>query len=519
MSTWKRVCALTLLGIGLRVFYYLVFSDLIVVGSDATVNIALGRKLAAGNIHGVLDPYWPPLYPVLVGIVTIFVDSITLPAVIVSVIAGALAVPITYWLAYQSYGKDTALIAAIIAVFFPNLINSVFALGTENPYLVCVAGSLAAGWVGLTRDSSRYLFLTGMLVGLAYLTRPEAFGYMIFFVLFIIARKLWLQGTVTRTPVNQIAILTLGFAIFAAPYIVYLHGETGRWTISGKVEKNFAAGAFSESALKRTQADDAENAVSDEQSIKALAMNFALNLREVQKALSSLIPFFLMILIGVGLFRNSWDRERFFREAFLFSFCLVTMIGYAASFVLERYLYVLLPVFFVWIAQGIIGLKEWYKASTNSEALGWSVYFPKPSWMPTFLLILLFLYLFPTNIFVRSKESAWQTAAFGERDAGIWLQENGKPGATVFCFSSVPIFYSQTKEFWTDEKQPEQIVEEILLQQVDYVVDSERSYKKRPYLADLTAALKGDPNFELIYERDEFPGNRIAIYRTKLSTE
>lgn len=515
MSSWKRVLILTLIGIGLRALYCAVFSDLLVAGSDATVNILLGRKFASGNYYGVLDTYWPPLYPLLVGAVTPFVDSITLPAVIVSVITGGLAVPVTYWLADQSYGKAAATVAASLAVFFPNLINAVFAIGTESPYLICVGGSLITGWTALKKGSLYSCLFTGAFVGLAYLTRPEAFGYVIFFVLVIVAEVLWTKGSFTRKPVIRISILVIGFAIFAAPYILYLHGETGRWMISGKMEKNVAAGAFSKDAIERSEAAAAKNPESNEQSSRALAMNFASNLREAQKALSSLIPFFLVMLIGIGLFRTSWDRERLFREGYLLAFCLLTILGYSASFVLERYLYVLLPICFVWAANGIIAVKQWYDESTRALGISKLRYVPKASYVPTFLLLCLFVYLFPTNFFVRSKESAWQAAAFGERNAGIWLRHNSEPGTSTFSFSSVPTFYSQTNEFWVEEEDPHQILEDILRNRVEYVVDSERSYDKRPYLAKLPAILKDDPRFELIYEKDEFPGNRIAIYRTK----
>lgn len=515
MTAWKRVILLTLAGIALRVLYYIVFSDLLVVGSDATVNIELGRKFAAGNYYGVLDTYWPPLYPLLVGFVTIFVDSITLPAVIVSILAGGLAVPVTYWLADQSYGKATATVAACIAVFFPNLINSVFALGTENPYLILVVGSLITSWHALKTDSWRWHLITGGLLGLSYLTRPEAVGYVAFFALVIILSKLWVRALLTAKILAQIASLLIGFAIFAAPYIFYLHSETGRWMISGKMEKNVAAGAFAPDAIERSRSAAVDGKGSNEQSAKALVANVASNLREAQKALSSLIPFFLVILVGAGMFRSRWDRERWFREGYLIAFCVMTVFGYAASFVLERYLYVLLPIFFVWIAHGIIEIKEWYGDSSGRRDDSGRFYPPRSTWIPAFLLICIFVYVFPTTFFVRSRESRWQGAAYAERDAGIWLRQYAKPGEPVFSFSSVPTFYSQTKEFWTETEDTGQILDEVTRNRVKFVVDSERSYGKRPYLKELTSALRTDPRFELIYERDDFPGNRIAIYQAK----
>ncbi|MCE7963255.1 MAG: hypothetical protein DYH05_12260, partial [Acidobacteria bacterium ACB1] len=359
MKNWKLILGLTTVGIGLRVLYYALFSNLVIARSDAVENIMLGRSFAAGDIYGSLSPYWPPLYPWLVGIVSTFIDSLTLPAVIVSIITGSLAVPLTYWLAEQSYSKDTSLIAAIIAIFYPDLINSVFAIGTENPYLVCVTAALIAGWKGLKQDAGWYCFLTGVFLALAYLTRPEAIGYLLFFIPLMSISRIWQGKLAARRAIAHTVIFVLGFTLLAGPYLLYLRTETGKWTISAKVERNFASGAFSSEALERSQAAADGDAGTNEQSPKALAMNFALNLRTAQDALTKLVPFFALILVGLGLFGTSWDRERLLREGYLLLFCILTIVGYAASFVLERYLYVLLPIFFLWIAKGITNLREW----------------------------------------------------------------------------------------------------------------------------------------------------------------
>lgn len=515
MKRWKTILYLTLVALGVRIVLFVLLSDWIVVGSDAAEYIWLGRKFAAGNYYGVLDTYWPPLYPLLIGIVTTMFDSLTLPAVIVSIVAGSLVVPLTYWLAEESYGKATAMVASIIAIFFPHLLNSVFSLGSENPYVVLTTGCLLTGWVGLTKDSVVSWLVTGMLLALAYLTRPEAFGYLIFFAFLIMVGKPFQREFVLKRRLIQMSVLTLGFAILATPYLVYLHGQTGTWTISAKVQTNIAGGAFSDNALERSLKAMEVDPDADERSLKALFFNTLLNLREAHVVFSSLIPPFLAILVGLGLFCTRWDRERTVREGYLIAFCLVTVAGYVMSFVIERYFLVLLPVFFVWIARGILFLRDWYEESSLEWNLGAGRKILRSSQIPSLLLVLMILYLSPTLFFIRSKESAWQSRAFSERDAGVWLRENGQVKSKVFAFSSVPIFYSDYEGFWTDAKDPDEILRQILSNNVGYVLDSERSYTKRPHLADLTERLKVDPRFERIYERNEFPGNRVAIYRVK----
>lgn len=512
MKEVKPIIWLALASLGFRIFLYFIFHNEIVVGPDFINMANLGRRFASGEYYGVLDTYWSPAYPILIGIITFFTKSALMSATIISILAASLIAPFTYYLIEQSYGQKAGIIAAIIAIFFPHLSNSMFSLGTENIYLLLITGALILGWRGFSNDSTKDYFGVGILVGLAYLTRPEAFGYLVFFILVIFSKSLWEKKLpFGRIPSKQIFTLLIGFALLATPYIIYLKQQTGTWTISGKIQVNTIT-AYAEDEIKPDTPDDVKPGA---EGIRTYFKYFVINLMEFQKSLSFLLPSLLFILIGLGLFVAPWNKERLQREIYLVAFCLITILGYAVAVVRDRYFYILLPIFFGWIAYGVVQLERWFQESKqNFLPNRFLEFFNKKSFVIVSLIII-FAYVFPINFFVRTKEKAWEVAAYEERDAGLWLKENGNPSALVFSAVLRPVFYSEHKHLPLTTKTIEDTLKQIKEKKVEYVITSERSLYRNPTLKGFTEVLENSPDFEMIYDRKDYSKYRISIFRAK----
>jgi hypothetical protein len=500
MNERKTVFLLFLAALGFRLLHYWIFSHELVVGGDQMQNILLAQRFADGEFYGVLHPYWTPLYPILIGVVTFFIDSRILPSLIISILAGALAAPAVFYLVRQSYGAREAAIAAAIAVFYPHLINSVFALGTENVFLLLIAGLLIVGWKALQNDSPKDYFLTGILVGLAYLTRPEGFGYVGFFGLLILGKSFW-QKSAPPKILLKIAALLLGFLILAAPYLFYLKSETGTWTISAKSDVNFASGIYSEDAPTENEEPEKFTSV------------VAYNLLDIHKNFPYLFPIFLLVFVALGLFGERWSRQRLWRESYLIFFCLVTIAGYAATVVQTRYFYILLPVLFGWTARGIVQMQQWLKDSARIWLPEKFAFSADSRYFVSLCLILVYLYLLPLNFFMQSREKAWQVTAYEERAAGLWLKENGKPSARIFSVTQRPVFYAEGRQMSPVSTNLENILAEIKAGEVDYVIHSDRSLKRNPYMKGFAEILQNSPQFELVYENNENPDYKIFVFK------
>ena len=515
MNERKTVFWLTLTALGFRIFHLTAFSNDLIVGGDQMQNITLARRFADGDFYGVLDVYWAPLYPILIGIVSFFVDSLTLPSVIISVIAGTLAVPAVFYFVKQSYESRAATIAAAIAVFYPHLINSVFAIGTENIYILLMTGALFVGWNGLQKDSARDYLMVGILVGLAYLTRPEAFGYLAFFAAAAFG-KTFFQITSSSQKDSRAARLTaallLGFVLLAAPYIFYLRAATGNWIVSAKAMTNIAAGELQEETAKPASADSISNF---EKQTKIFFYSFTLGLIDIHKNFHYLMPVFLLGLVALGLFGEPWNRERFAREIYFVVFCVLTVLGYAATVSQTRYFYVLLPIFLGWTAGGILRLHHWVRRSLRKCQPERNWRFADLKSFAALSLLFIYLYVLPLNFYMLPPEKILQSNGFEEREAGLWLKKHGKPSPLVFSASRRPVFYAEARQLSPTQTEMPRILEEIRNSRADYVIASERTLKRNPYLKGLKKMLMKSSDFELVYQNNQYQGYEIAIFKVK----
>jgi len=496
-------------GLAFRLLHILFFSSEIIPGSDQMLQIMLGRKFASGDFYGVLDTYWAPMYPLLIGVFSAFIDSPVIPAVVVSTIAGSLIVPLTYILVFQSYGRRTAVTAAAVAVFFPHLVNSVFALGSENVYIVFMIGVLILIWNAMQKDSSLLCLAGGLLLGLAYLTRPEAIGYPFFFVPIVVAYNFLRKRPFVKSSVPQAAALMLGLALVATPYLIYLRGEMGRWSVSGKSEINTIAGDIGE-----IDESTGEPTLATGGAAREFAKYFALNSVDAHKRLPILLPPGLLILAGIGLFGYAWSVDRLHREIFLIGFCLVTFVGYAAAVLQVRYFYVLLPIMFGWVALGIEYVAKWLRRSAKHWWHPRSVHLRPTPIVITFLL-LIYLYALPLNFYIISAENRWKVQGYEERAAGLWLNQNSNPDSYVFSASRRPVFFAERKQLAPTGTDFEQIMSEIRKENVQYIVTSDRSLRRNPYLEGFDEFVREDPRWECVYDAIPKPNYRISIFRLK----
>ena len=515
MKEWKLVFFLTLAALVLRTLYFWLFTNELVIGGDQMQNIMLACHLAEGDFYGVLHPYWTPLYPIIIGSVTYFINSLILPSVIISILAGSIAVSLTYYLVKQSYGRRESVIAAVIAIFYPHLLTSVFRLGTENLYLVWILGALIVGWRGLKSSSATEFLFTGILLGFAYLTRPEAFAYPIFFGALAIGKSWRLKQKPLESLLIPVGALLLGFAILATPYILYLRTATGAWTISDKTKINTVAAELGEEKTEEGNESNNSSRTINFQNGKVVVHVVAVNLIIIHKSFPSLLPPFLLIFVALGLFRERWNREKLLRESYLIIFCLITILGYALSTVQIRYFYILLPIFFGWIARGVVQAEKWLQETNQNWRPHRFFDSPNNLLVPALSLFVIYFYVFPLNFYIRDTARAWQEVAYEERAAGLWLKKNSKTSPLIFSASRRPVFYAEGKQLSPTKRDMREILTEIKTSQVDYVITSDRSLKRNPYLSGLTEILQNAPEFDLVYQQEEYPGYKIYIFKLK----
>ena len=117
-----------------------------------------------------------------------------------------------------------------------------------------------------------------------------------------------------------------------------------------------------------------------------------------------------------------------------------------------------------------------------------------------------------------ARDQAWAENAFEERDAGLWLKQNAGSRPNVLSAIYRPVFYAegdQTMPTVETAANAESVLRQMKERNAGYVLVSERSLKRNPFLKNLPAILRESPCFELVYRKNEQPGYEILIFKLK----
>jgi 4-amino-4-deoxy-L-arabinose transferase-like glycosyltransferase len=163
--------------------------------------------------------------------------------------------------------------------------------------LLLWARSEARPWLGLP---------AGVVLGAAYLTRPE--GFLVFTVcaLGVVAALRKREGR-GPSPALRFTTVMLGFAVISLPFWVHLKQHTGHFALTGKAERNLAIASAKAAdvpyhQLRLLNEEATEIVYSPTASTRtAIANRFALNLRRLGGMLADMASLFLVACLGLAL--------------------------------------------------------------------------------------------------------------------------------------------------------------------------------------------------------------------------
>jgi 4-amino-4-deoxy-L-arabinose transferase-like glycosyltransferase len=220
--------------------------------NDATAYLRSGYSILDDEgfrREGAPELHFPPAAPViLAGSANLFGDPLTGLVVATAAFGTALLVPLSL-IARRIGGDRAGLMAAWVAALTPALTSLVVNAGggSENPYLFFVLLALLSvlNAADAATRGRRALFAAGggLALGLAYLTRPEAFSFVAVLGPLLVLGALggWraiFRRTLRPQGVREAALVTgaflLALMVCMAPYLSYLHSHTGRWEVTAK---------------------------------------------------------------------------------------------------------------------------------------------------------------------------------------------------------------------------------------------------------------------------------------------
>ncbi len=225
-----------------------------IIESDGAYYAQLADRLLRGDFHNGISTVWPPAYPALIAAVAwipmrlgveITPQFLEACARVVSVAAGTLLLFPLRAVALRLLPRSLADAACVLAAAHPRLIQYSGAALTESLFMLAL---VTAVWAAIARRP----FLSGMAMGIAYLTRPEgAFLAAVLLTACAFAARGFRANENPSISAQHGRLLhgssfmrfgsqfILGVAILAAPYATWVSCEIGQPSLGEKGAYNF----------------------------------------------------------------------------------------------------------------------------------------------------------------------------------------------------------------------------------------------------------------------------------------
>ena len=506
-----------------------------VVWGDEPSYLWLGRNWITGRgftFTGRPDPHHSPLYPMVTGLLYLLTGDMERSSDICYVLFGALlAVPI-FLLARRIYDRGTGLWAALVVSLYPALTGAVLFWGTmtEPLYLLlCYVGFYAA----LVAVEEEWLWgypVAGACIALAYLTRPEAIGYLAGMVLFWLGVLVVERRLLSRRSLGGLALYAGAFLALVFPYAVFVHGQTGSWQITEKAGVTFITclglathdvAAFDRATwgLDSTGhevfffSDESYN-VSMVDYVREHPGEFArLVVQNVRAFLNYLIsprmlPSLLVPVVALGLWAVPWGRSRLRRELWL-GLTVLPLAGFALFFIQERYIGAVLPTLTIWVAVGLRHLGRWCadtwaNLSGRGRRLGGALRVA-----PLVAVLVWFVVALPAEM----RGTSVGSYRLGHKTVGLWLGERVTPETVVMSRYPAIAFYAGTVWRPTPNASVDEMLEYARYKTVDYLVLDEReTVQMRPQFRPLLDGVELPAPLERVHV-DASEGERLVVFR------
>lgn len=234
--------------------------------TDETAYLRSGMSLVEGDGYqrdGHPELHFPPLMPILFGVTSQVVDDPHTGVVILTCLSGTLLVLPLAGLGRRLGGDTGGAATAWVAALAPGLatLPAARGAGSEAEYTLLIA---TATWLAVTAWDHRGPSLwwraatAGLLIGLAYLTRPEGLFLAVPLGAAMVAAATRspatpvprsLSAAAAPIPVPSIgarlgstralaagAAFVLPLVVCIVPYAAFLHRHTGEWQLTAKTQ-------------------------------------------------------------------------------------------------------------------------------------------------------------------------------------------------------------------------------------------------------------------------------------------
>ena len=508
---------------------------------DEPTYLILGQSIWRGEgfgHDGRPELHHSPLYPAIAGATFRLTGEPEAASDVWYALLGSLLPLPVYWIARRRAGERGALIAAALATAWPALTVAVLYWGTmtEPLFLLLLYGALALALRGAERERLLPFAGAGLLLGLAYLARPEGALWVPAVAAGVGVPHL-VRRTLTRRRVAGLAVLGLVALAVAAPQLLFLRRHVGRWTLSGKLGVTYEIGKavtgkdpvlydevvfglaadgeiHAASALRFRPAPGgagpgpappagADLAAGEPAAASPppseVAARFAGNLLHVARRSVTSEMFSSLWLVPIAVWLGTaWRRRRLLDELPLVAAAL-PVVTFLAFHVQQRFFVPALPPLLIWAGAGLEEMRRWL-AGRGVRAAGLLLALPVAA------------YLAWGNVAYARR--GLETSDFAHEEAGRWLRRNSAAGARVMTRdTAIPVYGLRRQAYFPRAPWP-RVVEYARSRGATHLaVDEREATELRPWLAFLfTGPLP--PELRLVHETRDRHG-RVRLFELR----
>ncbi|MHB0915268.1 MAG: ArnT family glycosyltransferase [Thermoleophilia bacterium] len=486
---------------------------------DETAYVRMAENLASGlsplDVSGVTSTHFSPLLPLIIAAVAFVLQDYILSGYVVVIVFSTLILLPTYLLGKELLGERVGLMAAALMAVSPFFISTSEFIYSESVDIFFMMMALFFGWHMLHRRRLACGAAAGICLGFDYLARPTAVFYVV--ALLALASLVAWRRQAWLAMARSAGVMLAVFMVFAVPYVIFLHSETGRWTYSGKmIAGNTYAATFDlrrddtvafERELLTLNAEGTQVKVLDleadpewnnpinfifshpKQALKNFFKQTQILLTDV---LQQLVPLWLLPLLGLGLFARGWSREQAAGVGYV-AVMLSPALIILSMLAFPRFFMPYVPLVSIYIAAGWQRLEAWAGETVALTGTGG----PRQRlqrlapWLVGAAVLLPLLALAGAMVLR-------QDYAVEFKEAGEWVRQEAGAGQVILNREYSSAYYAGGLAVVLPYADYDDTTDYARLKDVDYLVISRSAIEElRPQLAVLLAEGGRHPDWEL----------------------
>lgn len=466
------------------------------IANDSAAYGFMARDFMKGNIEKALAIPGHPLYPFLISLFSMDTGHVEIIGRLISLFFGTLTVIPLYLLVKEAVGEKEAIFSILFYTFHPYLVTYSGMMLTEATYWGLLILSVYFFWTGLKRDKIFPMALSGVLLGLAYLTRPEGIGYIAVYLGWIIVdgiyKKRWLR------PLISIGVLISTLFILGLPYVIYIQRETGQWLISKKaVEAQSHLLKKGGDEITPLKGLEQKNPEERDSKIIWMARNIVNHFPSVVYHYLRAFHYSLWPVLFFGLIRLR--REGIAYEWFLASMVLLHLLS-LSSFLPStiRFSVPMIPLSLFWAGTGILEMKRYMekiKIVSPEKAVLWMI------------AIVVFVQI-PQSLIPERRHRAIQ------KEVGVWIKQNTPSETIIMSNSPQEAFYADREFMMLPEEGPnrgdimksyDEVIRYARSKGVRYILVDKNTHERNPGLMEALQSQDLRPFRDLkeVFKREE----------------